>query len=174
MGRPCASRPEGRPAPGNPFIGKAGRAARDLVARASQRAGRGVRCAGRFWIVEHGTRGGDELNLVEGGKNYGWPLQAYGIEYSGAAIEGAVTNRPGYQQPVYYWDPVIAPSGAQFYTGDAFPEWKGNLFIGSLKEKRLVRVVIESGRVVARSTCSSIAASACATCVRVATARSIS
>jgi glucose/arabinose dehydrogenase len=103
---------------------------------------------GRFWIVEHGTRGGDELNRIEKGKNYGWPLVAYGIEYSGRPIEGAVTHRPGYEQPVYYWDPVIAPSGAQFYTGDAFPAWRGSLFVGALKEEKLVRLVLENDRVI--------------------------
>jgi len=147
MGKTLRITPEGRPAPGNPFIAKAG-----ALPEIWSIGHRNVQAAafdaqGRFWIVEHGTRGGDELNLIEGGKNYGWPLQAYGIEYSGGAIGGAVTNLPGHQQPVYYWDPVIAPSGAQFYTGDAFPEWKGSLFIGALKEKRLVRVAIEGVRV---------------------------
>jgi len=102
---------------------------------------------GQFWVIEHGTNGGDELNRVEKGKNYGWPLQAYGIEYAGGPIEGAATNRSEFEQPVYYWDPVIAPSGAQFYTGDAFPAWRGNLFVGSLKEKRLVRLKLENRRV---------------------------
>jgi glucose/arabinose dehydrogenase len=102
---------------------------------------------GRYWVVEHGTRGGDELNLIEKGKNYGWPLQAYGIEYRGAAIAGAATAREGMQQPVYYWDPVIAPSGAQFYTGDAFPEWRGSLFVGSLKDMKLVRLTLANNRV---------------------------
>ena len=103
---------------------------------------------GTFWVVEHGPNGGDELNRIEKGKNYGWPLQAYGIEYTGAAIEGAVTNRPEFVQPVYYWDPVIAPSGAQFYSGDAAPGWRGNLFIGALKEMRLVRLKLDGGKVV--------------------------
>ena len=102
---------------------------------------------GRLWVVEHGTRGGDELNRVEKGKNYGWPLVAYGEEYSGQPIPGAVTARPGYEQPVYYWDPVIAPSGAQFYTGDAFPEWRGSLFTGGLKDKKLVRLALRDGKV---------------------------
>jgi aldose sugar dehydrogenase len=102
---------------------------------------------GRLWEIEHGTQGGDELNLIEKGKNYGWPLVAYGEEYSGSPIPGAVTARAGFEQPVYYWDPVIAPSGAQFYTGDAFPAWRGSLFIGSLKEKRLVRLTIDNARV---------------------------
>jgi glucose/arabinose dehydrogenase len=148
MGKTLRITPEGRAAPGNPFIGKAG-----ALPEIWSLGHRNVQAAafdaqGRLWIVEHGTRGGDELNLVEGGKNYGWPIQAYGIEYAGGAIAGSVTNLAGYQQPAYYWDPVIAPSGAQFYTGDAFPAWKGSLFIGALKEKRLVRVVIEANRVV--------------------------
>ena len=108
---------------------------------------------GKFWAVEHGTRGGDELNLIQKGKNYGWPLQAYGMEYSGAfpissPAGQAAPTRAGTEQPVYYWDPVIAPSGAQWYTGSAFPEWRGNLFVGSLKDKLLVRLVVDNDRVV--------------------------
>ncbi|HTV03181.1 MAG TPA: PQQ-dependent sugar dehydrogenase [Luteitalea sp.] len=103
---------------------------------------------GRLWVIEHGTRGGDELNLVEAGKNYGWPIVAFGREYSGSPIEGAVTTREKYVDPIYYWDPVIAPSGAQFYTGSAFPEWRGNLFVGGLKDKFLVRLVLQDGKVV--------------------------
>lgn len=102
---------------------------------------------GQLWIAEHGTRGGDELNLIEKGKNYGWPVQAYGEEYSGQAIAGAETARSGMEQPVYYWDPVIAPSGMQFYTGSAFPEWRGNLFIGALRDEDLVRVRMSGNRV---------------------------
>ncbi|HEX8832695.1 MAG TPA: PQQ-dependent sugar dehydrogenase [Abditibacteriaceae bacterium] len=103
---------------------------------------------GRLWTVEHGARGGDELNLIEKGKNYGWPVATYGQEYSGEPIPGAVTLREGYEQPVYYWDPVIAPSGAQFYTGTAFPSWRGSLFIGGLASQQLVRLVIKDNRVV--------------------------
>ena len=88
------------------------------------------------------------MNLIEKGKNYGWPLIAYGQEYSGKPIGEGTTARVGLQQPVYYWDPVIAPSGAQWYTGDAFPAWKGNLFVGALREKSLVRLVMEGRRVV--------------------------
>jgi aldose sugar dehydrogenase len=102
---------------------------------------------GRLWVVEHGARGGDELNLVQKGKNYGWPLVAYGEEYSGRPFPNAVTAKPGYEQPAYYWDPVIAPSGAQFYSGKAFPAWRGDLFTGSLKDQKLVRVTLESARV---------------------------
>jgi glucose/arabinose dehydrogenase len=102
---------------------------------------------GRLWGIEHGTRGGDELNLIQKGKNYGWPLVAYGVEYSGRPIATAVAAREGFEQPVYYWDPVIAPSGAQFYTGNAFPAWRGSLFVGGLESKRLVRLVIDKDRV---------------------------
>ncbi|HEX8565634.1 MAG TPA: PQQ-dependent sugar dehydrogenase [Pyrinomonadaceae bacterium] len=103
---------------------------------------------GRLWTVEHGPKGGDELNLVEKGKNYGWAVVSYGEEYSGEPIQGAATAREGYEQPVYYWDPVIAPSGAQYYTGNAFPGWRGSLFIGGLASQKLVRLVIKNNRVV--------------------------
>ena len=102
---------------------------------------------GRLWVIEHGARGGDELNLIEAGANYGWPVVAYGQEYSGDPIPDAVTEREGFEQPVYYWDPVIAPSGAAWYTGDAFPAWRGSLFVGGLASTRLVRLVVEDGRV---------------------------
>ncbi|CAN5633400.1 PQQ-dependent sugar dehydrogenase [soil metagenome] len=102
---------------------------------------------GRLWTVEHGARGGDELNQPEKGKNYGWPVATYGEEYSGQAISGGTTSKEGTEQPVYYWDPVIAPSGMEFYTGTAFPEWKGNIFVGGLASQRLVRLVMKDGRV---------------------------
>ncbi|HWC04234.1 MAG TPA: PQQ-dependent sugar dehydrogenase [Methylomirabilota bacterium] len=101
---------------------------------------------GQLWTVEHGARGGDELNHPEAGKNYGWPVITYGIDYSGAKI-GEGTARPGMEQPVYYWDPVIAPSGMTFYTGDAFPGWKGSALVGSLRPGLLVRLTLENGRV---------------------------
>jgi aldose sugar dehydrogenase len=101
---------------------------------------------GQLWTVEHGARGGDELNHPEAGKNYGWPTITYGVDYSGATI-GEGTERSGMEQPVYYWDPVIAPSGMVFYTGDAYPAWKGSAFIGSMSPGALVRLTIENGRV---------------------------
>ncbi len=101
---------------------------------------------GQLWTVEHGARGGDELNRPEAGKNYGWPVITYGVDYSGAKI-GEGTAKPGMEQPVYYWDPVIAPSGMTFYTGAAFPDWKGSLFIGSLRPGLLVRLTLADGRV---------------------------
>ena len=103
--------------------------------------------AGQLWTVEHGARGGDELNSPQPGRNYGWPVITYGIDYSGARI-GYGTSAPGMEQPVYYWDPVIAPSGAIVYTADAFPDWRGDLFVGSLQPGRLVRLRLRDGRVV--------------------------
>jgi aldose sugar dehydrogenase len=102
---------------------------------------------GQLWIVDHGPQGGDELNLIEKGKNYGWPEVTFGEEYSGAPVPNAITTKEGFVDPIYYWDPVIAPSGAQFYTGSAFPEWKGNLFVGGLRSQVLVRLRIENNRV---------------------------
>lgn len=102
---------------------------------------------GRLWTVEHGPRGGDELNLIEPGVNYGWPRQSYGEQYSGRPIPDSRPQREGMRQPIYYWDPVIAPSGAQWYEGSAFPEWRGDLFVGSLQQQELVRLEIEGDRV---------------------------
>jgi len=104
------------------------------------------RATGRLWTVEHGARGGDELNHPEAGKNYGWPVITYGVDYSGARI-GEGTAKPGMEQPVYFWDPVIAPSGMAFYTGDAFRDWKGSVFVGSMTPGALVRLVLEDGKV---------------------------
>ena len=147
MGKILRIRPDGSAPADNPFVRQSG--ARPEIWTLGHR---NVQAAafdaeGRLWEVEHGTRGGDELNLVEKGKNYGWPGVAYGVEYSGAAIGGSTTERAGTQQPVYFWDPVIAPSGAQFYTGSAFPGWRGSLFIGGMKDKNLVRLTIANGRV---------------------------
>ena len=151
LGKTLRIQTDGTPPRDNPLVGRAGALPeiwslghRNIQASAFD-------AQGRFWIIEHGTRGGDELNRVEKGKNYGWPVQAYGIEYAGAPITSALgpaaTQRPGMEQPTYYWDPVIAPSGAQFYTGSAFPAWRGSLFIGGLASMRLVRLVIENNRV---------------------------
>jgi glucose/arabinose dehydrogenase len=147
LGKTLRIKPDGSVPADNPFVGKS-----DAMPEIWSLGHRNVQAAafdmqGRFWVVEHGTRGGDELNRIEKGKNYGWPLVAYGIEYSGQPISGAVTARSGYEQPVYFWDPVIAPSGAQFYNGDAFPEWRGSLFVGALRERRLVRLVLKDDKV---------------------------
>jgi glucose/arabinose dehydrogenase len=101
---------------------------------------------GRLWTVEHGARGGDEINIPEAGKNYGWPVITYGVAYSGLPI-GEGTSKEGMEQPVYYWDPSIAPSGMMFYGGDLFPEWRGNLFIGALAGQLLARLELAGDKV---------------------------
>jgi glucose/arabinose dehydrogenase len=147
MGKILRVRPDGTAPPDNPFVGRDG-ALREIWSLGHRNVQSAAFDAqGRLWAIEHGPRGGDELNRIEPGKNYGWPLVTYGIEYSGAAIEGAVTAREGFEQPVYYWDPVIAPSGMQWYTGDAFPAWRGSLFVGGLGQAALVRLVVEGDRV---------------------------
>ncbi|MCA3586003.1 MAG: PQQ-dependent sugar dehydrogenase [Methylocystis sp.] len=103
---------------------------------------------GRLWTAEHGARGGDEINIPEAGKNYGWPVITYGRDYSGAKI-GEGTHKPGMEQPIFYWDPSIAPSGMAFYTGDRFPEWKGNAFIGALAGQMVARLTLDGEKVVA-------------------------
>ncbi|MBA4097180.1 MAG: hypothetical protein C0484_10495 [Rhodospirillum sp.] len=102
---------------------------------------------GALWTVEHGARGGDEINIPQPGKNYGWPVISYGREYSGEKI-GEGTAKAGLEQPAYYWDPSIAPSGMTFYTADKFPTWKGNLFVGALKFQLLVRLEVDGNRIV--------------------------
>ena len=100
---------------------------------------------GKLWTIEHGAKGGDELNHPEAGKNYGWPIISYGVDYSGAKL-GEGQSKAGMEQPVYYWDPSIAVSGLTFYTGDLFPTWKGNLLVGSLKGMQVQRLVMKDGR----------------------------
>lgn len=146
MGKLLRIAPDGSAPADNPFTGRGLQEIWTLGHRNVQAAA--FDAQGRLWVVEHGTRGGDELNLIVKGGNYGWPVAAYGVEYSGRPIAGARTDREGTLQPVYYWDPVIAPSGAEFYRGEAFPEWKGNLFVGALKDRFLVRLAFEGDRVV--------------------------
>ena len=102
---------------------------------------------GKLWIIDHGARGGDEINIPEAGRNYGWPVITYGRDYSGARI-GEGTQKAGLEQPIYYWDPSIAPSGAAFYTADLVPEWKGSLFVGALAGQALHRLVLDGDAIV--------------------------
>jgi glucose/arabinose dehydrogenase len=102
---------------------------------------------GALWTVEHGPLGGDEINVPQAGKDYGWPTITYGLEYSGKTIGAGITQAPGMEQPVYYWDPVIAPSGMAFYNADLFPAWKGSLFIGGMKPGHLARLTLDGFRV---------------------------
>jgi len=104
---------------------------------------------GRLWTVEHSPRGGDELNRPEAGKNYGWPVITYGLDYSGEPIGQGSTAREGLEQPIYYWDPVIAPAGMTFYTGDKFAGWEGNILIGGLVSEGVVRLIMDGDRVAA-------------------------
>jgi glucose/arabinose dehydrogenase len=102
---------------------------------------------GKIWIHEHGPQGGDEINIIEAGKNYGWPKITYGINYNDTKITDN-TSLPGMEQPIHYWVPSIAPSGMAFVTSDKYPEWKGNLLVGSLKFQYLDRCVLEGNKVV--------------------------
>jgi glucose/arabinose dehydrogenase len=133
----------------NPFVGKAG--ARPEIFSIGHRNIQSAALhpeTGELWEVEHGARGGDELNVVRAGKDYGWPTITYGIEYMGGKIGDGITAKAGMEQPLYYWDPVIAPSGMTFYTGDLFPAWKGSLFVGGLADERLTRLVLNGEKVV--------------------------
>ena len=117
---------EGAPAPGNPFIGKPG--VLPEIWAYGTRSQEGLAFdprTGRLWETEHGPRGGDELNIIEGGKNYGWPVITHGIDYPGTAIGEGITHKDGMEEPVYYWDPVIAPSGLAFYSGKLTAQWRG-------------------------------------------------
>ncbi|WP_119272534.1 PQQ-dependent sugar dehydrogenase [Taklimakanibacter deserti] len=102
---------------------------------------------GALWEIEHGPRGGDEINIPEPGKNYGWPVISYGVNYSGSPVGSGKTKMRGMEQPIYQWTPVIAPSGMAFYTADLFPQWKGNLFVGGLRATALVRLELNGNKV---------------------------
>jgi len=135
--------------PDNPFVGRAG--ARGEIWSYGHRNPESAAInpwTHKLWIVEHGPRGGDEVNIPEAGKNYGWPVITYGIDYSGAPIGQGVTRHAGMQQPIYYWDPVIAPSGMAFYDASLFPAWKGSLFVGGLASTHLARLTLKGDRVV--------------------------
>ena len=140
---------DGKPAPGNPFIDR-----KDAM---PQIYAYGIRncqsldihpVTGELWEAEFGPRGGDEVNIIRPGKNYGWPVITYGLEYSGKKIGDAIQQKEGLEQPVYYWDPVLSPGGMAFYKGNAIPEWKNNLFIGGLNSLHIARLVIENNKVV--------------------------
>ncbi|MDZ7632550.1 MAG: PQQ-dependent sugar dehydrogenase [Gemmatimonadaceae bacterium] len=149
LGKVVRIEPDGKIPADNPYVGRAG--VRPEIWSIGHRNLQGAAlnpATGELWTVEHGTRGGDELNIPRKGKDYGWPTIAYGIEYRGAPIGDGITQKDGMEQPVYYWDPVIAPSGMMFYTGTLFPAWKGNLFIGGLASMNLVRLVLDGDRVV--------------------------
>ena len=146
LGKVIRIRPDGSVPSDNPFVNTPGAKPEIWTLGHRNIQAAAFDASGQLWAIEHGTNGGDELNRIEKGKNYGWADVGYGVEYSGKPLPGP-TAKAGTEQPVYYWDPVIAPSGAQFYSGNAFPAWKGSLFIGALREQRLVRLTIANGRV---------------------------
>ncbi len=149
LGKIVRLNPDGSVPKDNPFVGKAG-----VRPEIFSFGHRNVQAAtlhpttGELWEVEHGTRGGDELNLVRKGRDYGWPTIAYGIEYQGGAITGGIQAQEGMEQPRYYWDPNIAPSGMVFYSGSLFPAWQGSLFIGGLGSTNLVRLTMDGEKIV--------------------------
>jgi glucose/arabinose dehydrogenase len=104
---------------------------------------------GKLWTVEHGPAGGDELNKPEAGKNYGWPIITYGLDYNGRPIGDGITAKAGLEQPIYYWDPVIAPSGMIFHSGKLFSGWRDNILIGGLRSRSVTRLVMDGDRVAA-------------------------
>jgi len=132
----------------NPFVGRAD--AKPEIYSYGHRNMQGAALdprSGKVWTHEHGPQGGDEINIPEPGKNYGWPVITYGVNYGIGTAIGEGTSKPGMEQPIYYWVPSIAPSGMAFYEGDRFPAWKGNLFVGSLKFGLLVRLELDGDRV---------------------------
>lgn len=132
----------------NPFVGKEG-ALPEIwsYGHRNPQAAAINPATGALWEIEHGPRGGDEINLPEPGKNYGWPVVSYGVNYDGTPVGTGKSEAPGMENPIYQWTPVIAPSGMAFYTGDSFPQWKGNLFVGGLGAEALVRLELDGAKV---------------------------
>lgn len=149
LGKVVRINPDGSIPKDNPFVGKAGVRPeiwsighRNILSAALDPE------TGKLWEVEHGARGGDELNQPEKGKDYGWPTITYGEEYSGQPVGEGITAKAGMEQPVYFWDPVIAPAGLAFHDGKGFQAWKGSALIGGLSSKRVIRLAMNDGKVV--------------------------
>jgi glucose/arabinose dehydrogenase len=140
---------DGRVPDDNPFVGRPGWKPEkfDLGHRNQQGAALHPQ-TGVLWTHEHGPQGGDEVNIIRPGANYGWPVITYGVNYGIGTKIGEGTAKPGMEQPIHYWVPSIAPSGMAFYTGDRFPRWKGNLFVGALRDQMLVRLQLDGEKVV--------------------------
>ena len=148
LGKIVRINPDGSVPDDNPFIGQEG-ALPEIYAygvRNVQAAAMNPE-SGKLWEIEHGPRGGDELNIIEPGANYGWPVVTLGVEYSGDPMHGAVETREGMVDAIYSWTPVIAPSGMIFYESDAFADWKGDLFVGGLASTALVRLDVDGDTV---------------------------
>src|SRR5262249_22494978 len=147
LGKIVRIRPDGTVPPDNPFVGRSG--AKPEIWSYGHRNPQGLAinpASGKVWEHEHGPRGGDEINIPQAGRNYGWPVIGYGIDYSGAKIH-ASTHQAGMEQQIRYWVPSIAPSGMAFLAGDGFPGWRGNLFVGALAGKALVRLELDGEQV---------------------------
>jgi glucose/arabinose dehydrogenase len=147
LGKLIRIAPDGSAPPDNPFVGRDG--AKPEIWSFGHRNEQGLAinpASGELWEIEHGPRGGDEVNIIGKGKNYGWPVIGYGIDYSGAKIH-ETTAKDGMEQPIKYWVPSIAPSGMAFYTGKLFPKWNGSLFTGALAGKMLVRLSLNGNTV---------------------------
>jgi len=139
---------DGKPVSGNPFASDAN--SKPEIYTYGHRNVQGLALhptTGELWNNEYGPKGGDEVNIIKPGKNYGWPTITYGIEYNGDKVGGAIQQKEGLEQPVYYWDPVVSASGMTFYSGDAIPEWKNNLFLACLSSTHIARLVIENNKV---------------------------
>jgi glucose/arabinose dehydrogenase len=149
LGKIVRINPDGTIPKDNPFVGKAG-----VRPEIWSYGHRNIQAAtlhpatGDLWEIEHGTRGGDEINIARKGKDYGWPTVAYGIEYRGGPITGGIQQKEGMEQPLYYWDPVIAPSGMIFYTGKLFPAWQNSLMVGGLASMHVARLSLNGEKVV--------------------------
>jgi glucose/arabinose dehydrogenase len=147
LGKIVRLAPDGSVPRDNPFAGRSD--AKPEIWSYGHRNSQGAALhpeTGKLWMHEHGPRGGDEVNIPEKGKNYGWPVIGYGIDYSGAKIH-ASASKPGMEQPIKYWVPSIAPSGMAFYQGNSFPAWKGSLFIGALSGQMLVRLALDGEKI---------------------------
>ena len=145
MGKMLRINTDGSVPADNPFVGKADTRPEIWVFGVRDAQSIAFDARGRLWTAENGPMGGDEVNLIEKGKNYGFPTISYGREYSGELINGGLTAKAGLEQPIYYWTPSVAPSGMTFYTGDLFPEWKGNLFIATMAPRigrKVIRLVL--------------------------------
>lgn len=139
---------DGSPAPDNPFVGDDSYKPEIWsIGHRNQQSAAINPATGVLWTVEHGARGGDEINIPEAGKNYGWPIISYGRHYSGGKI-GEGTSKPGLEQPIHYWDPSIAPSGMAFVTSDTYPDWKGDLLVGALRGQHLSKLDLSGNEVV--------------------------
>ncbi len=140
---------DGRVPADNPFVHQAGKQA--AIFSYGHRNPQGLVLhpqTGRVWSHEHGPQGGDEINIIRAGGNYGWPVITYGVNYVLGTAIGEGSHKAGMEQPIYYWDPSIAPSGMSFYSGDKFPQWRGNLFVGALKFQLLARLELDGERIV--------------------------